>query len=120
MKSKKDTESLQLKKALKKFNRVRIINSDDFKGKVRILNIRFYNINYKMEVDIEFDGRFIATSRGSKIWVSNSNIESFSKIKVNRLIRRKVGPYLKTHLQYFGIDLPSHYCIRKIVWVKKS
>ena len=120
MRSKRDTESLRLKKVLKKFNKVRIINSDDFNGKVRILNIRFYNINHDMQVDIEFDGGFSANSRGSKVWVSNSNVENFSKVMVNRFVRRKVGPYLKTHLLYFGIDLPSQYCISKIVWVKKS
>ena len=101
-------------------DKVKVIDSEDLAGNVRVLNIRFYNINHQMQVDIEFDGGFRVNSSHGKIWIDGSNVDKFSKIKLNRYLRRRVGPFLKTHLQYFGIDLPAYYNINKIRWVQKN
>ena len=117
MKSRRDKQALSLKKVVQKYSKVRIRGCDSLKAEVRIKNLRIYNQNYNNQVDIEFSGKFLGRSRGQSFWVEKKDLPKYSKIKVNRFIRKLVLPYIRTHLSYFGVDIVNYYNIKKIVWV---
>lgn len=117
MKSRRDKKAQSLKKVVKKYSKVRIRNCDSLNAEVRIKNLRVYNLNHKNEVDIEFSGKFLGRTRGKSVWIEKENLPNFSKIQVNRFLRKLILPYIRTHLSYFGVDILNYYNIKKIIWV---
>jgi hypothetical protein len=118
MKSRRDKQTLQLKKVLKKYSKVRTPSiTDDFKGKIFVRNLRLYSVNWGTQVDIEFSGEFSAWSRGRRVKISKEELPKYSKIKVNKFLRKLIFPFIRSHLSYFGVELMGYHNIKKIIWV---
>lgn len=117
MKLSKDPRNIALKKAVKKYSRVKLKDPNFSSAEVKVTNIRFYN-HLNIELDIEFKGGFWANSnfRG-RILVDKKSRQNYSTIKTNRYLRKMVLPYLRSRMYYFGINLSHYSSIRKILWV---
>jgi hypothetical protein len=115
MKMSKDKESLDIRRVLKKYNSVKLLSRDYIDGDITIQSIRFYGPT--AEIDIQFKGKIYARRSRNSEWFDASILPTSSKVRVYRLIRVKVFPFLKTHLSYFGVHINYIEQIKKIKWV---
>jgi hypothetical protein len=116
MRMSRTNESLTLRKVLKKYNSVKLLSREDIDGDITISSVRFYGP--MAEIDIEFKGKIYARKTlGKTEWFDASVLPNASKVRVYRLIRRRVFPFLKTHLSYFDINLHYVEQIKKVRWV---
>ncbi len=90
------------------------LEAKNIKGVVKIVGYRKYV--YRNEVDIEFTGTVYAQRRSVPEWLPTELLKSttFSKIKVNRLVRKYLFPELRCHLRYLGVELKYLTDIKKL------
>jgi hypothetical protein len=98
-------------------------DTQDVKGSLKIIGYRKYKPKYGCsngysEVDIEFTGKYSVKTRRGVIWVDSEMYKnpSYSKIIMNRLLRKRIYKTLKDRAQFFSIDLNSYISIKKIKW----
>lgn len=116
MRMSRTNEALTLRKVLKKYNSVKLLSREEIDGDISISSVRFYGP--RAEIDIEFKGKIYARkSWGKTEWIDASFLPKASKIRVYRLIRRRVFPFLRTHLSYFDVNLHYVEQIKKVRWV---
>jgi hypothetical protein len=116
MRMSRTKESLTLRKVLKKYNSVKLLSREEIDGDIIISSVRFYGS--RAEIDIEFKGKIYARkSWGKTEWIDASFLPNASKVRVYRLIRRRIFPFLKTHLSYFDVNLHYVEQIKKVKWV---
>ena len=111
-----NTETLAIKKSLKKWGEVPV-NNQHIKGTLKIKNYRKYK-SYE-EIDVVFEGQiFVRVYRDSKKWRDSSLLKTnnISIIKLNRFLRKTSLFELQTRMKYFGVDIRSYYEIKKIKW----
>jgi hypothetical protein len=114
----RDRETVGIIKYIKRKHSVIKINDEDsICGEVIIKSIRQYR--YRNEVDVEFKGQFWHKSYHQKEpkKYEHKDFPGLSKIKVNRMIRKKIISYLNTRLSLFGIEVKHYDSITKFKWV---
>jgi hypothetical protein len=117
-----DTEAT--KKVVFKYLNISILN-DGIEGSIKVVGFRKYNTHFyrnggaTTEIDIEFTGKYKARNGRNDIWVDSKIYKSpgYSKIKMNRILRKKIFQTLKDRAKLFSIDLDYYSCIKKIKWV---
>lgn len=114
-------ETKVFKKLLKKYPG-RNFSSDRLQGSFKVVGYRKYQ--FRNEVDIEFDGKLLATYKRyleptSKEWFTSDILDrqGVSKIKVNKLIKRHIFHEVKNYLNIFGISINFVEELKKITWV---
>jgi hypothetical protein len=123
----KSNETQFLKSKILKFSQELKIEEQNIEGKIFIENLRFYKTSfsynskfpYTLEVDVSFQGKIRArgTSKGLE-WFSSKILtqNGFSKIKINRFIRKSIVDKIQNRLSYFGLSLNGYYEIKRINW----
>lgn len=123
----KSNETQFLKSKVLKFSQELKIKEQNIEGKIFIENLRFYNTSYginsrfpyTLEVDVTFQGviRARKSSKGLE-WFSAKILteRGFSKIKINRFIRKSIVDKIQNRLSYFGLSLNGYYEIKRINW----
>ena len=123
MKCLRDRETIGIIKYIKrKHSVIKIDEPESIDGQVSIKSIRKYQTyqNYfRYEVDVEFKGQFWHKSYHQKEpkKYEHKDFPGLSKIKVNRIIRKKIISYLNTRLSLFGIEIKHYDSITKFKWV---
>lgn len=113
-------QSKAVNKLLQKYSEKKIsVSNSNLRGTFKITRYRKYA--YSTEIDIEFDGQLFArsSSLNSHSWLS-SNIykeRGFSKIKINKFIKRYLFNEIKNHARFFGIEMYTHECVKKVTWI---
>ena len=113
-------QSKAVNKLLQKYSEKKIlISNSNLRGTFKITRYRKYA--YSSEIDIEFTGQIFArdSSFGVHHWHS-SNIyteRGFSKIKINKFIKRYLFNEIKNHARFFGIEMYTHDCLKKVTWI---
>jgi hypothetical protein len=49
--------------------------------------------------------------------ISKEELPKYSKIKVNKFLRKLIFPFIRSHLSYFGVELMGYHNIKKIIWI---
>lgn len=98
-------------------------DNQDVKGSIKIIGYRKYKPKYGLskgysEVDIEFTGKYFVKTRRGVICVDSEMYKnsSYSKIIMNRLLRKRIYKNLRDTAKFFCIDLDSYISIKKIKW----
>lgn len=120
----RNTDTEATKKVAQKYLNISIVN-DGIEGSLKVIGLRKYSPHvYRngyayTEIDIEFKGKYKAKSGRNFIWIDEKIYRdpSYSKIKMNRILRKKIFPSLKDRAKLFSIDLDYYSCIKKIKWV---
>lgn len=120
----RNTDTEAIKKVALKYLNIPISN-DGIEGSVKVIGLRKYSPHiYRngyayTEIDIEFKGKYKARSGRTNIWIDSEIYRnpSYSKIKMNRILRKKVFQILKDRAKLFSIELDYYSCIKKIKWV---
>ena len=108
----------------RKHSVIKVNEPESIEGELTIKSIRKYPMgalskNFRYEVDIEFKGYVwgrTGYSGGFKKY-EQRQLESLSKIRLYRLMRKKLMSELKTRLSLFDIQLTRVENITKIKWV---
>lgn len=113
-------ETKAIKKIIKKFSGNQIDPTNQkLRGSFKITNFRKYS--FSDEIDIEFKGEIFAKTSllGGQKWLSSEiySQEGFSKIKINKLIKRHILSEIKSHAVYFGINIKFTQNLKKVTWV---
>jgi hypothetical protein len=113
----KETKSTKI--ALKKFGTQEIKFASGLEGSFKIVGYRKYT--WGDEVDVDFIGRLEARVYREKTKMYDSSImknkeAKVSKVKVNRLIRKRIFDEVKSHASYFNIDIKYFSNIKKLNW----
>ena len=123
----KSNETQFLKSKVLKFSRELKIKEQNIEGKIFIENLRFYKTSfsynskfpYTIEVDVTFQGLIRARGNLKGLeWFSSKILaqNGFSKIKINRFIRKSIVDKIQNRLSYFGLSLNGYYEIKRINW----
>lgn len=98
------------------------------KGQVKIKKVRLYeDIIYctrQYEVDFIFEGELMAINpdNGNLEWLKSDivNYPNVSKIKVNKVLRRKLENRVLDIMELFGVDEVKYYGmvkLKKVTWI---
>ena len=105
------------------------------KGQVKIKKVRLYEdqtvsgsyVNYctrQYEVDFIFEGELMAINpdNGNLEWLKSDivNYPNVSKIKVNKVLRRKLENRVLDIMELFGVDEVKYYGmvkLKKVTWI---
>jgi hypothetical protein len=114
-----NSETIQIKKLLKKFGELSINNSR-INGTIVIKNYRKYL--FSQEIDIEFKGQIFAVIHGDKkTWFGSDSLNNselnLSKIKVNRYLKKNALTDIQMRMRYFGVELGNYQSISKVKWI---
>jgi len=123
----KSNETQFLKSKVLKFSQELKIKEQNIEGKIFIENLRFYKTSfsynskfpYTIEVDVTFQGLIRARGNLKGLeWFSSKILtqNGFSKIKINRFIRKSIVDKIQNRLSYFGLGLNGYYEIKRINW----
>ena len=123
----KSNETQFLKSKVLKFSKELKIKEQNIEGKIFIENLRFYKTSfsynskfpYTIEVDVTFQGLIRARGNLKGLeWFSSKILtqNGFSKIKINRFIRKSIVDKIQNRLSYFGLSLNGYYEIKRINW----
>jgi hypothetical protein len=123
----KSNETQFLKSKVLKFSQELKIKEQNIEGKIFIENLRFYKTSfsynskfpYTIEVDVTFQGLIRARGNLKGLeWFSSKILtqNGFSKIKINRFIRKSIVDKIQNRLSYFGLSLNGYYEIKRINW----
>lgn len=112
----KNEDSFAIKKMVDKYGGLSV-SGDYLIGEISIFNYRKYL--YHCEIDVQFKGKFAAFARKKKLWYESSiyTNKSYSKIKINRILRKQIYKVLKDRLCFFNIELKHYGQIKKIKWL---
>lgn len=98
------------------------------KGQVKIKKVRLYeDIIYctrQYEVDFIFEGELMAINpdNGNLEWLKSDivNYPNVSKIKVNKVLRRKLENRVLDIMELFGVEEVKYYGmvkLKKVIWI---
>jgi hypothetical protein len=113
----KNSDVLATKKVAFKYLTVNF-SKDDLQGELRVVGYRHYNWGAQ-EIDIEFKGKFLVKTRGKNVWVDLETWQNprYSRIRMNRILRKKIFDTLKHRARLFSIKLEHYSSIKKIKWI---
>lgn len=110
-----DTEWSAIKKALKKWGEISVYNKG-LNGVISIKNFRKYH--NRNEVDVVFTGKIFAKTGQTNEWHGTEvfRLNTISKIKLNRFLRKSCLLEVRIRMNYFGIRIKNYTDIVKIDW----
>lgn len=113
----KTPDIVATKKVALKYLNIKL-NSEEIQGDITVCGYRHYNWGAD-EIDINFNGKYKIKSAGRFIWVDSDTYKNprYSKIKINRILRKKIFEVLKHRARMFSIKIEHYSSIKKIKWV---
>lgn len=114
-------DSTVTKKFVKKFGLEIPVSNNNLRGVFTISNYRKYQ--FREEIDVQFKGEIYVMWNRKRDWYDSSIMEKsergyrVSKIKVNRFIRKNLISSIRTHLNYFCVNIRHYSDIQKIKWL---
>lgn len=115
-----DESTKAIKKLLPKYSSFNI-DDERIKGVVEIIGYRKYA--WGEEIDIKFTGKVSARMNYSDtpIWYDSSVMTdkgiNVSKVKINRLIKKRCFDNVKQRMHYFDVRIHTYSVIKKIKWI---